>query len=168
MSRATATPAEPTTAQASPADSAGAALLTELRRWSRQFDRGELPGDGYPLGAGERFAVERAGVRAAGRGDAAATGDLHATDRSVRVLGVRGRTVRAWAFDDLADVSVLGNWGGLVLVHPGGETELVVTASRTPPTWRDAAGWLKVEGAFAAGQGRLQHWLSDLSRRLGA
>lgn len=168
MSHTTLIPAEDSTADASPEHPATGQVLTELGLWSLQFSRGEVDGDGHPVSAGEHFAVERLGVRAAGLGHAAATGDLHATDRRARVVGARRRTVREWAFADLADVSVLGNWGGLVLVHPGGETELVVSASAKLPTWRDATGWLKVEGAFAAGQGRLQQWLTDVGRRLGA
>ena len=167
MSQTTLMPRQETTTDAAPGHPAGAHVLTELGLWSLQLSRGEVQGDGCALGAGEHFAVERLGVRAAGLGHASATGDLHATDRRARVLGERGRTVREWAFADLADLSVLGNWGGLVLVHPGGETELVVSASPKPPSWRDAAGWLKVEGAFAAGHGRLQRWLSDVERRLG-
>ena len=168
MSQVIVMPVEDTLADRSPANPAAAQVLAELQLWSLQFARGELDGDGWLLGADERFAAERTGVRAAGLGHAAATGDLYATDRHARVLTARRRPARVWRFADLADVSVLGNWGGLVLVHPGGETELVVTASPTPPTWRDASGWLKVEGAFAAGRGRLDAWLAELPHRLAA
>ena len=147
---------------------AAAEVLAELRMWSDRFVRGELAGDRCSLAAGERFAVTCPGVRAAGRGHAATTGELHATDRRVRVLPGGRRTAREWPFAELAAVSALGNWGGLTLVHPDGETELLVTASPQPPGWRDAAGWLKVEGAFAAGVGRLEHWLGELPRRLAA
>lgn len=166
MSPATLIGVEDRPADLPPANPAAAQVLSELQLWSRHFIHGEL--DGQPLGDGERFAAARAGVRAAGLGYASATGDLQVTGRSIRVLGARQRAVREWAFADLADVSVLGNWGGLVLVHPGGETELVVTAMPAGPTWRDASGWLKVEGAFAASEGRLQPWLDELGRRLGA
>jgi hypothetical protein len=51
-------------------------------------------------------------------------------------------------------------------VHPGGDTELVVTAGAEPPTWQDATGWLKVEAAFSAAAGRLEHWIAELPVRL--
>jgi hypothetical protein len=167
MSSVTAMAAKETTARPAPANRAAAEVLAELQLWSRQFTRGELPDGACPLADGERFAVQRPGVRAAGLGHAASRGDLHATDRRARVLTRRG-TVREWTFAELADLSVLGNWGGLVIVHPGGETELLVAASPQPPTWRDAAGWLKVEAAFAADRGRLEDWLRALPHRLSA
>lgn len=47
-----------------------------------------------------------------------------------------------------------------------GDTELVVSVGPALPTWRDAAGWLKVEAAFAASCGRLAQWVAELPRRL--
>src|SRR6202021_2332852 len=41
----------------------------------------------------------------------------------------------------------------LILEHAGGETELVVAVGPSGPTLADAAGWLKVEAAFAAAGG---------------
>jgi hypothetical protein len=157
---------EQTTAEPAPGSRAAAQVLAELQRWSLPFARGELQDGAGPLAGGERFAVLRAGIRAAGLGHASRSGDLLATDRRARVLGARHQTVREWTFADLGQVTALGNWGGLVLVHPDGETELVVAASPHPPSWRDATGWLKVEGAFAAGRGRLEHWLAELPCRL--
>ncbi len=147
---------------------AAAEVLAELELWAERFLRGELEGHGSPMAPGERFAVARTGVRAAGGGQAATTGALHATDRRVRVLARPGATAREWPFTELADVCVLGNWGGLALVRPGGETELLVAASPQPPSWRDAAAWLKVEGAFAAAAARLEPWLGALAPRLAA
>ena len=157
-----------TTAEPATGNRAAAQVLAELERWSSQFANGAVQDGNGPLAGGERFAVLRASIRAAGLGHAATSGDLYATDRRARVLTARRRTVRQWAFADLAEVTALGNWGGLVLVHPGGETELVVAASPGPPAWRDATAWLKVEAAFAAGRGRLEHWLAELPRRLSA
>ncbi len=164
-------PAAGTPAPAAGSNRAAAQVLAEIELWSAQFARGELHDDGshrYPLAAGERFAVQRPDVRAAGGGQASISGDLHATDRRALVLGDRRQDVREWRFAELADVSVLGNWGGLALVSPGGDTELIVTASFQVPAWRDAIGWLKVEGAFAAGRGRLEHWMAALPHRLAA
>jgi hypothetical protein len=177
MSRVTAdgvaTPAEVAAAgmpaPAPGSNRAAAQVLAEIELWSAQFAHGELHGgasDRYPLAAGERFAVQRPGVRAAGGGHAAISGDLHATDRRALVFGDRRRDVREWTFAELAEVRVLGNWGGLTLVYPGGDTELIVTATPQAPVWRDAIGWLKVEGAFAAGRGRLEHWRTGLPHRL--
>jgi hypothetical protein len=143
-------------------------VLTEIELWSEQFGRGELQpaGGRWPwLSRGERFAEERTGVRAAGLGHRPVAGTLHATDRRARVVGARSRMLREWSFGELAQVSALGNWGGLVLVRPGGETELVVAAAPAP-SWRDAAGWLKIEAAFAACAGRLELWMADLPHRL--
>jgi hypothetical protein len=144
-------------------------VLAEIELWCPAFTRGELrpAGDEPPSPAGgERFAGQRADVRAAGLGHRTAAGTLHATDRRALVLGEQSEPLREWAFGGLAEVAALGNWGGLVLVHPGGDTELVVAAGPEPPTWQDATGWLKVEAAFAAGAGRLEHWLAQLPVRL--
>ena len=106
------------------------------------------------------------GVRAAGLGHPAAGGTLHATDRRAVVVSDRREPVREWSLRELSAVSALGNWGGLALVHADGNTELVVAVKPQPPTWQDAAGWLKVEGAFAAAGGRLAQWVADLPQRL--
>jgi hypothetical protein len=74
--------------------------------------------------------------------------------------------VRKWRLADLASVSALGNWRGLAIVHANGDTELVVAVGPAAPTWRDAAGWLKVEAAFAVADGRLSEWLAALPERL--
>lgn len=144
-------------------------VLAELELWWGEFAPGRLrpqPGGPPALAPGERFAGRRAEVRAAGGGHPSAAGTLHATDRRALVVGTRAQTLREWAFGELAAVSALGNWGGLALVHPGGDTELVVTAALHPPTWQDATGWLTVEAAFAAGAGRLDSWMAELPRRL--
>jgi hypothetical protein len=171
MSQVTTMAAEERTPELPRRNHAAELVLADLERWSLRFAAGELQDGRGPLTGGERFAAIRAGVRAAGLGHPSTSGDLYTTDRRACVLAARGRTVREWTFADLADVSVLGNWGGLVLVHPGGDTELVVSTSPHPPTWRDATGWLKVEGAYAAGRdGRdgLGSWLSELPHRLSA
>jgi hypothetical protein len=170
MSRVTMMAVEERIPEPPPRPHAAERVLADLKRWSLQFAAGELLDGHGPLTGGERFAAVRAGVRAAGLGHPSTSGDLFTTDRRARVLAAGGRTVREWTFADLAEVSVLGNWGGLVLVHPGGDTELVVSTSPHPPTWRDAAGWLKVEGAYAAGRGRdgLGSWLTALPHRLSA
>jgi hypothetical protein len=144
-------------------------VLGEIEQWCLQFERGELQpslNGRPPLAPDERFAVHVGGVRAAGLGHPSAGGTLHATDRRAVVFGDRREPVREWSLCELAAVSALGNWGGLALVHAGGDTELVVAVKPQPPTWQDAAGWLKVEGAFAAAGGLLAQWVSDLPRRL--
>lgn len=144
-------------------------VLGEIEQWRTRFERGELQPSGNgrpPLAPDERFAVHVGGVRAAGRGHPCAGGTLHATDRRAVVFGDRRKPVREWSLRDLAAVSALGNWGGLALVHADGDTELVVAVKPQPPTWQDAAGWLKVEGAFAAAGGRLAQWVWDLPQRL--
>lgn len=143
-------------------------VLHEIEQWHLRFARGEIQPatDGrQPLAPDERFAVHVGGVRAAGLGHPAAGGTLHATDRRAVVVSDR-RPVREWSLRELSAVSALGNWGGLTLVHADGNTELVVAVKPQPPTWQDAAGWLKVEGAFAAAGGRLTQWLADLPQRL--
>jgi len=144
-------------------------VLSELAAWRARFERGELrPAmPGRPaLAPGERFAVDLGRVRAAGLGRRAAGGVLHATDRRLLVLGRAQHPVRIWRLSDLAGVRALGNWGGLTLVHSGGDTELVVAVGPGAPTWRDASGWLKVEAAFAHAGGRLAQWATDLPERL--
>jgi hypothetical protein len=121
---------------------------------------------GPSLAPDERFAVGLGGVRAAGRGHPSAGVVLHATDRRAVVFARGRRAVREWRLAELAAVSALGNWGGLALVHADGDTELVVSAGPGLPTWQDAAGWLKVEAAFAASGGRLAQWAAELPRRL--
>jgi hypothetical protein len=146
-----------------------AQVMNELEAWRPRFERGELrpPMPGRPgLAPDERFAVEVGRVRAAGLGHRAADGMLHATDRRAVMLGRGRRPVREWRLADLTAVRALGNWGGLTLVHAGGETELVVAVGPSGPTLTDAAGWLKVEGAFAAAGGRLSQWAADLPGRL--
>jgi hypothetical protein len=144
-------------------------VMTEIEAWRPRFERGELrPPDanGSSLALDERFAVDLGRVRAAGLGHPSAGGVLHATDRRAVVLGRGRRPVREWRLTELAAVSALGNWGGLVLVHADGDTELVVAVGPEQPSWRDAAGWLKVEAAFAASGGRLAQWVAELPRRL--
>ncbi|HEY5431449.1 MAG TPA: hypothetical protein VIK04_20205 [Solirubrobacteraceae bacterium] len=144
-------------------------VLGEIEWWRPRFERGELvpAATARPaLAPDERFAVHVGAVRAAGLGHPSALGALHATDRRAVVFGERRRAVREWSLRDLASVSALGNWGGLALVHADGDTELVVAVKRQPPTWQDAAGWLKVEAAFAAASGRLGQWLTELPQRL--
>ena len=144
-------------------------VMTEIEAWRPRFERGELrpPAAGAPsLAPHERFAVNLGRVRAAGLGHPSAGGVLHATDRRAVVFGQGRRPVREWRLAELAAVSALGNWGGLALVHADGDTELVVSAGPEPPTWHDAAGWLKVEAAFAASGGRLSQWVAELPRRL--
>jgi hypothetical protein len=145
------------------------AVLGEIEQWQLRFERGELRPSvaGRPeLAPDERFAVHVGGVRAAGLGCPSADGGLHATDRRAIVFGTGRAPVREWSLADLASVSALGNWGGLALVHAGGDTELVVAVKPQRPTWQDAAGWLKVEAAFAVASGRLTQWLAELPPRL--
>jgi len=155
----------PTTLPVDPAEQ----LLSDLEAWRRRFEHGELrPAmPGRPLLAtDERFAVDLGQVRAAGLGRRAAGGILHATDRRLVVLGRGQHPVRTWRLTHLAAVRALGNWGGLTLVHGSGDTELVVSAGPEPPTWQDAAGWLKVEAAFASASGCLAQWAAELPERL--
>ena len=144
-------------------------VLGEIEQWRPRFERGELRPSvaARPsLAPDERFAVHVVGVRAAGLGHPAAGGALHATDRRAIVVGRGRKPVREWTLTELTAVSVLGNWGGLALVHADGDTELVVAVKPEQPTWRDAAGWLKVEAAFAAAGGRLGQWAAELPQRL--
>jgi hypothetical protein len=144
-------------------------VMTEIEAWRVRFERGELrpPISGRPLLAPtERFAVDVGRVRAAGLGNPAAEGVLHATDRRALMFDVGLAPVRKWRLADLASVSALGNWRGLAIVHANGDTELVVAVGPAAPTWRDAAGWLKVEAAFAVADGRLSEWLAALPERL--
>ncbi len=144
-------------------------VMTEIETWWPRFKRGELRPSisGRPaLAAAERFAVDVGRVRAAGSGNPAAGGVLHATDRRAVMFDVGLEPVREWALADLHSVSVLGNWRGLAIVHADGDTELVVAVGRSLHTWRDAAGWLKVEAAFAAAGGHLSHWVAELPERL--
>ena len=144
-------------------------VITEIEAWRPRFERGELrPTDAAApsLAPDERFAVNLGRVRAAGLGHPSAGGVLHATDRRAVVCERGRRPVREWRLAELAAVSALGNWGGLALVHSDGDTELVVTAGPELPTWQDAAGWLKVEAAFAASGGRLAQWWAELPHRL--
>ena len=147
----------------------GEQLVSELADWRRRFERGELrPAmPGRPtLASDERFAVEVGRVRAAGLGHRAIGGMLYATDRRAVMLGRGRRPVREWRLADLVAVRALGNWGGLTLVRSGGDTELVVATGPAAPTWEDAVDWLKVEGAFAAADGRLSQWTAGLPERL--
>jgi hypothetical protein len=144
-------------------------VMTEIETWRPRFERGELrpPISGRPsLAPDERFVVDIGRVRAAGLGHPAAGGVLQATDRRALVFDVRLEPVREWRLADLASVSALGNWGGLAIVHADGATELVVGVGPSLPTWRAAAGWLKVEAAFAASSGRLSQWVAELPQRL--
>lgn len=144
-------------------------VMSEIEAWWPRFKRGELRPSisGRPaLAPQERFAVDVGRVRAAGLGNPAAGGVLQATDRRALMFDVALEPVREWALADLGSVSVLGNWRGLAIVHADGETELVVAVEPSLPTWQDAAGWLKVEAAFAAACGRLSQWVGALPERL--
>ena len=144
-------------------------VMAELEAWWPRFESGELrpPIFGRPsMTRGERFAVDVGRVRAAGLGNPAAGGALYVTDRRALMFDVGPAPVRAWTLADLDSVSVLGNWRGLAIVHAHGDTELVVSVESTLPTWQDAAGWLKVECAFAAAGGRLTQWMAELPERL--
>jgi hypothetical protein len=137
-------------------------VLGELEAWGPRLQRGAAD-DGA-----ERFAVRVDGVRAAGLGHPGATGTLSVTDRRALLTGPDGEPLREWALADLDSVTALGNWGGIALVHAGGEMELVVSARSDRPGWEEAAGWLKAEAAFAAAADRLAEWLSELPERLTA
>jgi hypothetical protein len=146
-------------------------VLDEIERWLPGFERGELEPftNGHPsltLAGDERFAVHVGGVRAAGLGHPASDGVLQATDRRAVVIGDAHRPVREWRLDGLISVAALGNWSGVALVRAGGDTELVVSIRPGPPTFQDAADWLKVEGAFATAAGRLREWVDELPARL--
>ena len=144
-------------------------LMTELEAWRTRFERGELrPAmPGRPaLAPGERFAVDVGRVRAAGLGRRPTCGVLHATDHRLLVLGRAQHPARRWRLSELAAVRALGNWRGLTVMHASGDTELVVAVGPETPTWDDVAGWLKVEGAFAAAGGRLTQWAAELPDRL--
>jgi hypothetical protein len=144
-------------------------VVGEIEAWWPLFERGELqppPARRSLLARDERFAVNVGRVRAAGLGHPAAGGVLHATSARAVVIDDGDEPVREWALTDLACVSALGNWGGLAMVHANGDTELVVAAGPRLATWEDAAAWLKVEAAFAAGLGRLSQWMDELPRRL--
>jgi hypothetical protein len=146
-------------------------VLSVIDAWWPRFERGELrpPITGRPLLAPEeRFAVDAGRVRAAGLGRPAAGGVLYVTDRRALVFDVGLEPVREWGLTGLASVSALGNWRGLAIVHPDGDTELVVDVEPSAPTWLDVAGWLKVECAFAAAGGRLTQWVTELPERLTA
>jgi hypothetical protein len=144
-------------------------VMTEIEAWRPLFERGELQpsvAGGPSLAPDERFAVNLGRVRAAGLGHPSAGGVLQATDRRAMVFAQGRRPVREWKLAELAAVSALGNWGGLALVHADGDTELVVAVGPELPSWQDAAGWLKVEAAFAASGGRLAEWVAELPQRL--
>jgi hypothetical protein len=144
-------------------------VIAEIESWRPRFERGQLrpPISRRPvLAAGERFAVDIGRVRTAGLGRAAAGGVLYASDHRVLVFDVGLEPVREWRLEEVQSLSALGNWGGLAIVHAGGDTELVVAAAPAPPTWEDAADWLKVEGALAAARGHLTQWAAELPRRL--
>jgi hypothetical protein len=144
-------------------------VMTDVETWRPRFERAELrpPVSGRPsLASGERFAVDVGRVRAAGLGNPTAGGALYVTDRRALMFDVGLAPVRQWWLSDLDSVSALGNWRGLAIVHAGGDTELVVAVGSSLPTWQDAAGWLKVEAAFAAARGRLSHWVAELPERL--
>lgn len=155
----------PTTAPLTPAER----VMTELEAWRPLFERGELSplidAPDLPALQAERFAVDIGPVRAAGLGRASAGGLLRVSN--LRAMVIDGpEPVREWNLEDLDSLSALGNWGGLVVVHAGGNTELVVAAGPELPGWEDAVAWLKAEAAFAAGQGRLPAWIAELPRRL--
>jgi hypothetical protein len=144
-------------------------VIGEIQAWRPLFERGELQpavAGRPPLARDECFAVHVGRVRAAGLGHPTAGGVLHATSARAVVIDDGDEPVREWTLTDLACVSALGNWGGLAMVYANGDTELVVAAGPQLPTWEHAAGWLKVEAAFAAGGGRLSQWMAELPRRL--
>lgn len=144
-------------------------VMTDVETWRPRFERAELrpPVSGRPsLASGERFAVDVGRVRAAGLGNPTAGGALYVTDRRALMFDVGLAPVRQWWLSDLDSVSALGNWRGLAIVRADGDTELVVAVAASSPTWRDASGWLKVEAAFAAAQGRLTQWMAELPERL--
>jgi hypothetical protein len=124
-------------------NSAAQWVLGEMELWRPAFERGELAPsarDAPPLRSGERFAVQLPTVRAAGLGLPATAGSLFATDHRAVISGDRSRPPREWAHHDLCAVDL--------------------------PSWQDAAGWLKVEAAFAAAAGRLDAWMGQLPQRL--
>ncbi len=155
----------PTTALFEPAER----VMSELEAWYPQFERGDLAplvaAAQLPAARGERFAVDIGPVRASGLGRPPAPGVLRVT--SVRAVIIDGpEIVREWPLDELESISALGNWGGLVVVRAGGDSELVVAAGPKPPGWEDAVGWLKAEAAFAASTVGLGLWIAELPARL--
>lgn len=165
-----ATLAAPTGPLRSPAlNPAARRVLDEMELWWPVFAHGELVPDvaGTPgLRPGERFAIGVGDVRASGLGQPPVVGALHVTDHRAVVVDTDMVAVREWDLDRVAAVNALANWGGVAVVHPTGDTELIVSARWEMPSWRDAPTWLKVEAAFAAAGGQLEPWVEDLGRRL--
>ena len=90
-------------------------VMTEIEAWRVRFERGELRPSmpGRPsLAPDERFAVDVGRVRAAGLGNPAAGGVLHATDRRAVMFAAGWRPCASGGSPISAAVSALGNWGG--------------------------------------------------------
>jgi hypothetical protein len=97
-------------------------------------------------------------------------GQLWVTNRRALVDN-RGKLLREWAWDELADVRLIPGYGGVVLTPKIGDTVAVLrqvvkdraAQSRFAPYYR----WLTVEATFAAATGRLDEWYAALPSRMG-
>jgi hypothetical protein len=173
-------------------DPAIARILTAMESWRPRFEAARvhfIVGLGQPkLEPGERYAgrVFQVGVHDVDPGApmsawglkpgtswGAPDGAVCATDRRVFLLGFRNRIRREWRWDGLASVALIPGAFGVAL-RPGVEaTTMTVLASQwnrftlsRPVPSKLIVRWLKVEAAFAASQGRLDQWFSELSERL--
>lgn len=97
-------------------------------------------------------------------------GQLWVTNRRA-VVDSRGKILREWAWDSLADVRLIPGYGGVVFTPKTGDAVTVlrrvgnnpVVQSRYVPYYR----WLTVEATFAAATGRLDQWYAELPSRMG-
>jgi hypothetical protein len=97
-------------------------------------------------------------------------GQLWVTNRRALVDN-RGKVLREWSWDELADVRLIPGYGGVVFTPKAGDTVTVLrqvvkdtaVQSRYAPYYR----WLTVEATFAAATGRLDEWYADLPSRMG-
>jgi hypothetical protein len=96
-------------------------------------------------------------------------GQLWVTDRRA-VMDSRGKVLREWSWDSLAEVRIIPGYVGVLFTPYDGDTVTVVRqfVKDRSMNSRNArfARWLTVEGTWAAATGRLDEWYAALPGRL--
>lgn len=158
-------------------------LLARLQEWAPRFQAGRIRPRvllSPRRREGERFGTKlnsvglsrvpaadpMSGIDHAGAVEGLAYGT------SERLILASGRTVkRSWEWSQLSEVAVLPGYLGVLLRTEDDVADAVHRVDiphdlLAPQPWATGAEWLKVEGCFAASQGRLDAWLAGLPARV--
>ncbi|MCW2678904.1 MAG: hypothetical protein JWM62_305 [Frankiales bacterium] len=158
-------------------------LLERVQQWAPRFAAGTVRNWTLlspSLREGERFGAK---LNSIGISQVPSADPLSGVDHRADVAGLaygtsqrliiaNGRTIRrTWEWAELEEVVVLQGFVGVVLRTPDGAAHAVHQVKLhydplKPQPYVTAAGWVALEGCFAASQDRLDAWLERLPARV--